>query len=201
MSPQPIPSQAIIRETLVPFQTTFAILDRVPPAKHGLDVLIEVHKAILSQQHPYWGQLREGPGVVRFGGRVVYRAPPPQEARALADEAMQWMGQQKASKSMDPKILAAEIMQRLVRAHVFKDGNGRASRAVGAWVLCRSGYYLILDPRLYCKLNVDRYYRALGAPAVELTKAPSGAWHDYCGGMFLECFKRSLLGTAPYPKG
>ena len=56
MSPQPIPSQAIIRETLVPFQTTFAILDRVPPAKHGLDVLIEVHKAILSQQHPYWGQ-------------------------------------------------------------------------------------------------------------------------------------------------
>ena len=189
MGAQPIPFRAIIRDTLVPFQTTFAILDSVPYAKQGLNVLIEVQKAILSQQHPYWGRLREGPGVVRFGGKVVYSAPPPQEARALADEAMQWMGQEKASKSVDPKILAAEIMQRLVRAHVFKDGNGRASRAVGAWVLCRSGYYLILDPRLYSKVNVDRYYQALGGPAVDLTKTLSGPWYDYCGEMFMQCFR------------
>jgi hypothetical protein len=107
----------------------------------------------------------------------------------LADEAMQWMGQQKASISTDRKVLAAEIMQRLARAHVFKDGNGRASRAVAAWVLCRSGYYLILDPRLYCKVNVDRYYEALGSPAVDLTKTPSGPWYDYCAEMFLQCLR------------
>lgn len=189
MSPQPILFRAIIRETLIPFQTASEILDSVPLGKHGLNALIEVHKAILSKQHPHWGQLREGPGVVRFGGKMVYSPPSPQEARALADEAMRWVAQQKASKSMDPEILAAEIMQRLVRAHPFKDGNGRASRAVGAWILCRSRYHLILDPRLYCKLNVDRYYQALGAPAVDLTKSPSGPWYDYCSGMFLQCFR------------
>jgi Fic family protein len=114
----------------------------------------------------------------------------------LADEAMQWVARQKASKSTDPEILAAEIMQRLVRAHVFKDGNGRASRAVGAWVLCRSGSYLILDPRLYCKVNVDQYYKALGAPGVDLTKTPSGPWRDYCGGMFLQCFQKVTVGNS-----
>src|SRR6266481_1891177 len=68
----------------------------------------------------------------------------------------QWSCGLRQSGGPDTASVSAEIA-----FLAFWDGNGRISRAVGAWVLLRAGYELGFDLRIYCRQRTDAYYRAL----------------------------------------
>lgn len=163
------------------------LLDNLPPGAFCLKALVLVQKTLLPLDHPFRGRLRNGYGVVWWHGIVVKTLPNPQESRQMATRAMEWLNKSLQDKNKDfhPLAIAAEIVFLVLQAHPFWDGNGRVARALGTWVLLRSGYELVIDPGLYCRTRTDAYYRALLARH----QSRPGLWHVFFANMVDYCFK------------
>lgn len=100
--------------------------------------------------------------VVGPDGRTVYAPPGPERARPMTLELLAWLNGSEAAK-LHPVIVSAAAHHRLVSIHPFADGNGRAARALGVWLLCARGFdteHLFALDEFY-EADRQRYYDKL----------------------------------------
>lgn len=72
--------------------------------------------------------------IIDHRGVTVYTPPPPDKARPLTLELLDWINSKEA-EALHPVIVYAIAHHRLVSIHPFADGNGRISRALAIWLL------------------------------------------------------------------
>jgi fido (protein-threonine AMPylation protein) len=158
------------------------LLDAAGPS---LQALARVHALAVGPASARAGQLRHTPAVIRWGGVIVYRAPPVEAARHLAAELLRGLAQE--ASAGHPAMVAAQCLAGLVRAHPFADGNGRVARAVATWILLRSGFRPRGEATIADVLdaNIDEHYQTLA----NLEPSPWG-WHQLFWDAVLATFRR-----------
>jgi hypothetical protein len=156
---------------------------------YALDLLVRLHRKVVSRVDPCWGKLRDGPAFIRLHRRRLKALSSPSEACALAIDAMKWLNDALDGNHGDlaPEFVASEIVYMLLHAHPFVDGNGRVARALGTWVLLRAGYEPLCDLRTYCHERTDQYFAAISAR--EAYPSRPERWHQFFEGMVRHCFK------------
>lgn len=77
--------------------------------------------------------------IVDHRGITVYTPPPPDKARQLTRELLNWINSRE-SVALHPVIVSAIAHHCLVSIHPFSDGNGRISRALAIWLLYSRGF-------------------------------------------------------------
>jgi fido (protein-threonine AMPylation protein) len=146
-----------------------------------LPLLVELHRRLMPAAHPYRGELRDRGAVIRLGGRVHRRAPPPDEARRRTEDVLAWV----RSEGQGPE-LSGETMALLTAAHPFLDGNGRVALTVATWLLERGGFSLCGDPIVYCRERKPELYRALAAND---RAPPAPEWQEFFVELIDACFE------------
>lgn len=100
--------------------------------------------------------------IVDHRGITVYTPPPPDKARPLTIELLEWLNS-RASETLHPIIAGAIAHHRLVSIHPFADGNGRISRALAIWLLYVRGFdthhLFALDE--FFEQDRQRYYQKI----------------------------------------
>jgi Fic/DOC family len=163
-------------------QRAIEFLLEIPDGVLNIERLPAVHRLVMPVGHPLAGRWRDRPAVVWLKAPVHSRQlPDPDQARRISAEALSWLAEELSSETppTHPTILASEIVRRLVLAHPFLDGNGRAARAVGSWVLVRSGYTLVADPGAFFHDKAVIAYTILETSDTGDPTSPGGiAWHS-----------------------
>src|SRR3972149_5034445 len=77
--------------------------------------------------------------IVNHRGITIYVPPPPDKARPLTLELLDWINS-KESDGLHPIIVGAIAHHRLASIHPFADGNGRISRALAIWLFYARGF-------------------------------------------------------------
>lgn len=77
--------------------------------------------------------------IVDHRGITVYTPPPPDKARPLTLELLNWINSRE-SEALHPVIVSAIAHHCLVSIHPFSDGNGRISRSLAIWLLYSRGF-------------------------------------------------------------
>lgn len=117
--------------------------------------------------------------VVGPDGRTVYAPPGPERAGPLTREMIAWIGGPEAAR-LHPVIVNAVAHHSLVSIHPFADGNGRAARALGVWLLCARGFdtqHLFALDEFY-EQDRQRYYDTI-QQARDLD-GDLAYWLEYC---------------------
>lgn len=117
--------------------------------------------------------------VVGPDGRTVYAPPGPERAGALTRDMIAWIAGPEAAR-LHPVIVNAVAHHRLVSIHPFADGNGRAARALGVWLLCARGFdtqHLFALDEFY-EQDRTRYYGTI-QQARDLD-GDLAYWLEYC---------------------
>jgi len=100
--------------------------------------------------------------IVDHRGITVYTPPPPDKARPLTLELLEWINSRE-SETLHPIIVGAIAHHRLVSVHPFTDGNGRISRALSIWLLYLRGFdthhLFALDE--FFEQDRQRYYQKI----------------------------------------
>ncbi len=100
--------------------------------------------------------------VVDHRGITVYTPPPPEKAKPLTLELLEWINS-KESEALHPIIAGAIAHHRLVSIHPFADGNGRISRALALWLFYSRGFdthhLFALDE--FFEQDRQRYYQKI----------------------------------------
>ena len=121
--------------------------------------LLKMHSLLMAGLLPRTGYKDKQNRVVDHLGRTVYTPPGPEQARRLTRELLAWT----AATDLHTVIVSAVAHHRLVSIHPFSDGNGRAARAYGTWVLHARGFdtehILALDE--FYEADRPRYYATL----------------------------------------
>ncbi|MBI5596477.1 MAG: Fic family protein [Elusimicrobia bacterium] len=128
--------------------------------------------------------------VVGPDGRTAYSPPGPDQAGPMTRELVDWVNGPEAAR-LHPVIVSAAAHHRLVSIHPFADGNGRAARALGVWLLCSRGFdteHLFALDEFY-EADRGRYYGKI-QQARELD-GDLTFWLDYAAEAVLE----TLEGT------
>jgi uncharacterized protein YjbI with pentapeptide repeats/fido (protein-threonine AMPylation protein) len=182
------------------------VLNEVPVGRWNMEVLIALHRRLLSPTDPSSGQLRTRGGVVRLNHKVVRELLPASASVNIANTALGRLNAVLAGTSEPDWVgVAAETMLNLLEAHPFEDGNGRVSRALATWLLMRGEYELTSDPGGYCRQHTSPYYQALlnamekPRPAGgELQRGRCELWDQFFRHMVKACFRAPVgcSGTA-----
>ena len=104
-----------------------------------LHAMIEVRsQGRRPKQSPY----RKAQNTVRDDrtGAIAYMPPEPKDVAGLANELAAWLNG--AARSLPIPVVAAIAQYQLVTIHPWMDGNGRTSRALGTFVVRKTGYDL-----------------------------------------------------------
>jgi len=177
---------------LAQLKSAIGFLQGIPVASLDIEHLLVVHRLVMPAGQPQAGRWRDGPVVVWLGsGTHSRRLPDPAEARQLAADALSWLAVELAGESLPAHqtALSSEIVRRLVLAHPFPDGNGRVARALGSWVLVRSGYKLIADPGAFLHDKGEIAYTILETFDTSDPASPGGAaWHSLFRLAIASCF-------------
>ena len=100
--------------------------------------------------------------IVNHRGITVYTPPPPDKAKPLTLELLEWINS-KGSEVLHPIIAGAIAHHRLVSIHPFADGNGRISRALAIWLFYSRGFdthhLFALDE--FFEQDRQRYYQKI----------------------------------------
>ena len=90
------------------------------------------------------GQYKTRPNsvITPTGERFEYASP--EETPAMMADLLQWYHDAEAAGELSPIELAALFHYRYIRIHPFEDGNGRISRLLVNYILCRHGYPMIV---------------------------------------------------------
>src|SRR4030065_316516 len=100
--------------------------------------------------------------IVNHRGITVYTPPPPDKAKPLTLELLEWINS-KGSEALHPIIAGAIAHHRLVSIHPFADGNGRISRALAIWLFYSRGFdthhLFALDE--FFEQDRQRYYQKI----------------------------------------
>lgn len=127
----------------------------------------------------------------------------PEETPALMTDLITWYNKEEGKDTMTPIELASLFHYRYIRIHPFEDGNGRISRLLVNYILCRKGYPMIVVKTK----DKDRYLNALNLCDVIVGSVPSDGAHaklsqitpfvDYMSG----CLERALTICIKGAKG
>ena len=143
--------------------------------------------------------------VIDHKGRTVYTPPGPDRAKTLTRDLIAWINKPEIAK-LHPVIVNAIAHHRLVSIHPFADGNGRAARVLGVWLLYTRGFdtqHLFALDEFY-EADRQRYYDKI-QQARELDGDLS-FWLEYAAEGVVETLKRtrdriaSLQVTAAAPQ-
>lgn len=161
------------------FRLCVRLLDREPL---DLRALIAVHRRLLPSAHPYRGRFRDRGAVIRLGGHVHRRPPPPDEARRQTEDVLAWLRREGRRQE-----LAGDAMARLTAAHPFLDGNGRVALTLATWLVEGGGRWLHGDPIRYCRERKPELYQALAAN----DRTPSAPeWERFFSQLVDACFAK-----------
>ena len=195
------PCNGPICNPLVHLKRAIGFLQGISVTSLDIEHLLVVHRLVMPAGHPRAGRWRDEPVVVWLRGRIHSRPlPDPAEARELAADAVSWLAAELAGerRPAHQAPLASEIVRRLVLAHPFPDGNGRVARALGSWVLVRSGYKLVADPGAFLHDKGEISYIILESFDTGDPVSPGGAaWHSLFRLAIASCFvaPREQLST------
>ncbi len=139
--------------------------------------VLELNRIILldSKKHASSaGRYRSTPVVVRWGGRVVYRPPEPELLLSWMRhffELVQEPGQMPAVE------LAGTACLKILKAHPFREANGRTARTVATYLLQGKGYTEKPSRSLeaYVDSDMEKYYAVLSKSSEEEAEP----WHSY----------------------
>ncbi len=136
-----------------------------------LDDLFSIHSTLMdhTSKPEVGGHLR--PGWVRVGGVLggypppAYVAPPAEEVPELMDDLLEYIN----TTSHHPVTAAAVAHVQFESIHPFRDGNGRAGRALVQTILRKGGMTRYTTPPISAVLAFDRdeYIAALDATRFE----------------------------------
>ncbi len=136
-----------------------------------LDDLFSIHSTLMdhTSKPEVGGHLR--PGWVRVGGVLggypppAYVAPPAEEVPELMDDLLEYIN----TTSHHPVTAAAIAHVQFESIHPFRDGNGRAGRALVQTILRKGGITRYTTPPISAVLAFDRdeYIAALDATRFE----------------------------------
>ena len=136
-----------------------------------LDDLFSIHSTLMdhTSKPEVGGHLR--PGWVRVGGVLggypppAYVAPPAEEVPELMDDLLEYIN----TTSHHPVTAAAVAHVQFESIHPFRDGNGRAGRALVQTILRKGGITRYTTPPVSAVLALDRdeYIAALDATRFE----------------------------------
>lgn len=118
-------------------------------------------------------------GPLRGASGVTYVPPPPDVARALMAELMDFANVM--APSVEPLVAAAVVSFGFVFIHPFMDGNGRLSRFLYHHALCRAGALrdgLILPVSVAMKKHEHEYLQALQSYSRPLRERWQVTWLD-----------------------
>lgn len=95
-------------------------------------------------------------------GMVTFRPPAAVEVPFQVEELIRWLNSEGAGEH-HPVLRAGIVHYELVRIHPYRDGNGRAARAMALLVLLREGYDIkrFFSLEEYFDRTVGEYYKAL----------------------------------------
>ena len=149
------------------------------------------------------GQYKTRPNsvITATGERFEYASP--EETPALMADLLQWYNEAEAEGQLLPIELAALFHYRYIRIHPFEDGNGRISRLIVNYILCRHDYPMIVVRNA----DKDNYLTALNRCDVAVGPVPSDGAHaelpqiapfvDY----MTKCLERALTVSIKAAKG
>ena len=136
-----------------------------------LDDLLSIHSTLMNRtsKPEMGGHLRSG--WVRVGGVLggypppAYVAPPAEAVPELMDDLLEYMN----TTSHHPVIAAAVAHVQFESIHPFRDGNGRAGRALVQTILRKGGITRYTTPPISAVLSFDRdeYIAAFDAARFE----------------------------------
>ena len=136
-----------------------------------LDDLLSIHSTLMdhTSKPEVGGHLR--PGWVRIGGVLggypppAYVAPPAEEVPELMDDLLEYIN----TTNHHPVTAAAVAHVQFESIHPFRDGNGRAGRALVQTILRKGGITRYTTPPISAVLafNRDQYVDALAASRFE----------------------------------
>lgn len=116
---------------------------RKPGVPFEEDDLLKVHRLLVVRTLPAGvpdhGYKTHPNRVVNHRGMTVYVPPPPAQAGPLSRKLLTWIAGRE-SQDLHPILVGGIAHHRLVSIHPFADGNGRAARVLGLWVLMSRGF-------------------------------------------------------------
>lgn len=136
------------------------------------------------------GQYKTRPNTVITvtGERFEYASP--EETPALMKDLIEWYKREEAKGEMTPIELASLFHYRYIRIHPFEDGNGRISRLIVNYILCRHGYPMIVVKTT----DKNNYLTSLNRCDVIVGPTPSDGAHAELSQItpFVEYMKKCL---------
>ena len=136
------------------------------------------------------GQYKTRPNTVITvtGERFEYASP--EETPALMKDLIEWYKREEAKGEMTPIELASLFHYRYIRIHPFEDGNGRISRLIVNYILCRHGYPMIVVKTT----DKNNYLTSLNRCDVNVGPIPSDGAHAELSQItpFVEYMKKCL---------
>lgn len=149
------------------------------------------------------GQYKTRPNsvITATGEKFEYAAP--EETPALMADLVQWYNEEENRGQMSPIELATLFHYRYIRIHPFEDGNGRVSRLMVNYILCRHGYPMIVVK----SADKENYLIALNRCDIVVGSIPSEGAHASLGQIkpFVDylsnCLERALSISIKTAKG
>lgn len=160
-----------------------------------MSLLLKIHEKITAGDtvaNP--GKIRTDLRAVSRGGKIIYKAPPPDQLSFLLKEFLEWFNEAAENKKLSP-ILAASICHFwFVWIHPFCDGNGRVARLLTTYLLFKKRsegvrYFALSD---YYNKDKDGYYDALQKTNICDPDVPSMNFNNDLS-VWMSYFLRSYL--------
>ena len=135
------------------------------------------------------GAYKSSPNVIMSAGKVVYRPPGPKFAKPGTQALLEWL--EGPGRSTHPIVASACAHYEIARLHPFRDGNGRAARALATWVLYHRGFDTqhLFAVDQYFKEDHEGYYQALQRVREEDEDLTS--WLEYVALAVLDTLNRT----------
>ncbi|MBR5373505.1 MAG: Fic family protein [Paludibacteraceae bacterium] len=193
-----------------------AALDKEQPLSEYF--IKNLHKTLLREDYKKYSQLPDGtqtscvihagqyktrPNTVITVTEERFEYASPEETPALMKDLIEWYKREEAKGEMTPIELASLFHYRYIRIHPFEDGNGRISRLIVNYILCRHGYPMIVVKTT----DKNNYLTSLNRCDVTVGPIPSDGAHAELSQItpFVEymekCLERALTISIKGAKG
>lgn len=163
-------------------------LPDAPPA--SIDDLLDLHARLFDGVMRDAGQWKDRPNYVgRRDGTVTFIPATPERVIPELEQALAWYHE----APEHPIVRAMVFFHEFEGIHPFRDGNGRAGRAVFTWMLHAAGYRGVRYALVDYSFNLDRarYYDAL--QRVEHDDYDFTSWLDYMSDVLLHTFSEAMV--------